>query len=222
MGIYSIYIVNRAGSLIYHYDHVANASSTELVKSYSRHPIDLVFKESERLVVQYGDKETIGLSVVGVNDEAVQGKTLHSGQRILDFLAEPSNFPIRLRFAKPRLTSNERIMLGSMFHSLYAIAAKLSPVEKSSGIEVLEAENFKLHCFQTLTGLKFMLLTDPRQTSSETLLRKFYEIYSDYALKNPFYSLDMPIRCELFDEHLKKAVEQTERVSAYATTQTIT
>ena len=133
MGIYSIYIVNRAGSLIYHYDHVANASSTELVKSYSRHPIDLVFKESERLVVQYGDKETsqserrrvaillkctlVGLSVVGVNDEAVQGKTLHSGQRILDFLAEPSNFPIRLRFAKPRLTSNERIMLGSMFHS---------------------------------------------------------------------------------------------------------
>ena len=26
------------------------------------------------------------------------------------------------------------------------------------------------------------------------LLKKLYEIYCDFALKNPFYSLDMPIR----------------------------
>ncbi|XP_062499499.1 trafficking protein particle complex subunit 4-like isoform X2 [Corticium candelabrum] len=107
------------------------------------------------------------------------------------------------------------------YSNLYAIATRLSPVVKSSGIEVLEADNFKMHCFQTLTGLKFLVLTDQRQTGCDSLLRKLYEIYSDYALKNPFYSLDMPIRCELFDEHLKKAVDQAEKASAYAANQSI-
>ncbi|KAI0213350.1 hypothetical protein LSAT2_001620 [Lamellibrachia satsuma] len=35
----------------------------------------------------------------------------------------------------------------------------------------------------------------------------------DYALKNPFYSIDMPIRCELFDASLQECVDQAERVS---------
>ena len=30
----------------------------------------------------------------------------------------------------------------------------------------------------------------------DQLLDKLYELYSDYALKNPFYSLEMPIRKE--------------------------
>ena len=43
--------------------------------------------------------------------------------------------------------------LASMFYPLFAIASQLSPELKSSGIEVLEADTFKLHCFQTLTGI---------------------------------------------------------------------
>lgn len=43
--------------------------------------------------------------------------------------------------------------------------------------------------------MKFVVLADPRQAGIEALLRKIYEIYSDFALKNPFYSLEMPIRC---------------------------
>lgn len=44
------------------------------------------------------------------------------------------------------------------------------------------------------TGLKFIVLTDPKQLGMDILLKKIYELYSDFALKNPFYSLDMPIR----------------------------
>ena len=43
-------------------------------------------------------------------------------------------------------------------------------------------------------GIKFIVLADPRQSGIDALLRKIYEIYSDFALKNPFYSLEMPIR----------------------------
>ena len=43
-------------------------------------------------------------------------------------------------------------------------------------------------------GIKILVLADPKQAGIDVLLRKIYEIYSDYALKNPFYSIDMPIR----------------------------
>ncbi len=35
---------------------------------------------------------------------------------------------------------------------------------------------------------------------------RVYNLYADYVLKNPFYELDMPIRCELFDLQLTSEV----------------
>ena len=46
------------------------------------------------------------------------------------------------------------MLLFLLMNRLYAISAKLSPEQRSSGIEVLEADSFKLHCFQTHTGKK--------------------------------------------------------------------
>lgn len=39
-----------------------------------------------------------------------------------------------------------------------------------------------------------MVITDPKHAYVDTLLKRLYELYSDYALKNPYYSIDMPIR----------------------------
>lgn len=55
------------------------------------------------------------------------------------------------------MTTNEKMFLGSMFYPLYAIASQISPELHSSGIQVLEAETFKLHCLQTLTGGCFLV-----------------------------------------------------------------
>ena len=41
------------------------------------------------------------------------------------------------------LSANEKIILASIFHSLYTIASQLSPVAKSSGVEVLETSQFR-------------------------------------------------------------------------------
>lgn len=62
-----------------------------------------------------------------------------------------------------------------------------------------------------ILGVKFMVVAEPTQMGMETLLKKIYELYSDYALKNPFYSLEMPIRCELFNTHLQGLLEQMEK-----------
>jgi len=75
----------------------------------------------------------------------------------------------------------------------------------------LETDTFKLHCNQTLTGVKFIVVTDRNQQGVDQLLDKIYELYADYALKNPFYSLEMPIRADLFEEHLQVAIDQIER-----------
>lgn len=112
------------------------------------------------------------------------------------------------------MTTNERIYLASMFYPLFAIASQLSPEPKSSGIEVLEADTFRMNCFQTLTGVKFMIVADGLQIGIDLLLRKIYELYSDFVLKNPFYSLEMPIRCELFDRNLKDVLDQVEKTGA--------
>lgn len=56
-----------------------------------------------------------------------------------------------------------------------------------------------------------MLISDPSQQGMDVLLRKIYELYADFALKNPFYSLEMPIRCELFDTNLQSLLETVEK-----------
>lgn len=56
-----------------------------------------------------------------------------------------------------------------------------------------------------------MVVAETTQTGLDILLRRIYELYSDYVLKNPFYSLEMPIRCELFDTNLQLLLEQMEK-----------
>ena len=63
-------------------------------------------------------------------------------------------------------------------------------------------------------GVKFLVLTDPRIGKMDAFLGKLHEFYADFALKNPFYSLEMPIRCQLFDTNLTKLVEQMDRTLA--------
>jgi trafficking protein particle complex subunit 4 len=75
-----------------------------------------------------------------------------------------------------------------------------------SGLEVLETENFRMQCFNTLTGTKFLIFTDTTQVNLDVTLRRIYELYGDYVMKNPFYQLEMPVRCEIFDRKLSSYI----------------
>ncbi|KEY81856.1 sybindin [Aspergillus fumigatus] len=83
--------------------------------------------------------------------------------------------------------------------SAYSLPNPGAPV---TGLESLETDKFRLTCFQTLTGTKFLLFTDPLMANIDAVMKKIYELYSDYVMKNPFYQLEMPVRCEAFDRHL--------------------
>jgi hypothetical protein len=114
-----------------------------------------------------------------------------------------------------KLSSNEVINIASIFYSMHAISSKLTPpgYEKTSelklengGIEVMEANSIRLICYQTLTKIKFIFVTD-YQTNLEKCqenFRKIYDVYSDVVAKNPNYELDMPIRVNSFDEKVNE------------------
>jgi len=109
-----------------------------------------------------------------------------------------------------KLSVNDYLVLAGTFHGVHAITTRLHPLHSTlshrssasetsrpdppSGLEVLETENFRLQCFQTLTGTKFLLFTEPGQPNVDSICRRVYELYADYVMKNPFYQLEMPIR----------------------------
>lgn len=116
------------------------------------------------------------------------------------------------------------ISLTDTIHRVHAITQRLNPVrtppvvtipgaipsrpEPSSGLEVMETENFRLQCFNTMTGTKFLVFTDTTQANVDVTTRRIYELYSDYVMKNPFYQLEMPIRCEMFDRKLNSYIRE--------------
>lgn len=57
-----------------------------------------------------------------------------------------------------------------------------------------------------LIGLKIIILCDPQQSNIDAVIRRIYEIYSDYAMKCPFVKVDMPLRSELFDSAMQKLI----------------
>ncbi len=97
---------------------------------------------------------------------------------------------------------NDYLVLAGTFQSMHVISSQISPVPRSSGILTIEAESFKLSCLQTLTGTKFLLLTDHGQPHMDAILRRIYELYADYVMKNPFHTPEMPIKCEAFQQKL--------------------
>jgi hypothetical protein len=113
--------------------------------------------------------------------------------------------------------------------SIHAITARLNPLkppsqnqrlssgapnappsrpDPPSGLEVMETENFRLQCFNTLTGIKFLLFTDTAQANVDVTIRRIYELYCDYVMKNPFYQLEMPVRCDMFDRKLLSYIRE--------------
>lgn len=101
-----------------------------------------------------------------------------------------------------------------------------------SGIRQLSTDQFTMFIYQSMTGLKFITISSSIMSSknketttmsnnintteksanlaiqiADNFLRKIYCLYSDYVMKNPFYSLEMPIKSELFDKRVKKMVD---------------
>ncbi|CAF1409795.1 unnamed protein product [Adineta steineri] len=232
MVVHSFYVINRSGGLIFSDEHFI--PKIELEKTFS-YPLDFVLKQGQKGVnVEFGQRDGIkvGHTILSINGVPVQGNFIDfsapsttandddqqistsTSHDIISYLSDSTNYPVTIKFGRTRLNSNEKLILASMFHSMYAIACQLSPELNSSGIRELETDQFKLYCFQSITGIKFVALTDTRQANVDALLKRTYELYSDYALKNPFYSIDQPIWCPLFRQTVQQAMDLLEKTGS--------
>jgi trafficking protein particle complex subunit 4 len=115
------------------------------------------------------------------------------------------------------LTTNDYLVLAGTFHGVHAITKSLTPKIPTptqtnpnayaypepgipaTGIESLETSFFRLTVFQTLTGTKFLLFTDPSMPNTADLMRGVYERYADFVCKNPFWQMEMPIRVDSWE-----------------------
>ncbi|KAG0672010.1 hypothetical protein C6P42_003344 [Pichia californica] len=77
-----------------------------------------------------------------------------------------------------------------------------------TGLRSVQTEKFNMFIYQTVTGIKIIILTsiDLNEYQISNFQIIIYKLYSDYVMKNPFYSLDMPIRIKLFDDKIMSAV----------------
>ena len=73
-----------------------------------------------------------------------------------------------------------------------------------TGLRSIYTDVFNMHIHQTVTGVKIILITSPdvRENHVAQFQNQLYKLYSHYVMKNPFYTLDMPIRISLFDDKI--------------------
>lgn len=78
-----------------------------------------------------------------------------------------------------------------------------------------QGDKRKTNSFVTIpvAGTKIFVATEPKTPGIDSLLKTIYELYTDYVLKNPFYEVEMPIRCELWDLNLALAVRKDNKGS---------
>jgi len=145
------------------------------------------------------------LGQLSTNDYLVLAGTFHGVHAITRSLTPAAITADLAAAVPPSALSKVLAPNGNILHSQGDPSAP-SPAaavrSQLSGIEMLESGLFRLTCYQTVSGTKFLLFTEPMQPNVETIMRRIYELYADYVMKNPFYQLEMPIRCEIFDRHL--------------------
>jgi hypothetical protein len=141
-------------------------------------------------------------------------------------------------FALP-LAVDDFLQVAGVFHAMYLLSAAISPAKESSGIQLIESDKMVLRCLQSHTGMrrkcpcfavfyriltfsflyigtKFFVTADPNQRHLEELLHEIYDLYIDYALKNPFYDMEQPIQnvCEKFVTNLESLISTIQKGGA--------
>ncbi|GHJ83902.1 hypothetical protein NliqN6_0304 [Naganishia liquefaciens] len=103
-------------------------------------------------------------------------------------------------------SSNEYLVMAGTLHGVHAITSRIAPVPKSSGVQTIESESFKMTIHMTLTGIKFVLISSVDMANAESVLQRIYEAYADAVMKNPFYTPEMPINATGFDAKINAIV----------------
>ena len=71
------------------------------------------------------------------------------------------------------------------------------------GITEILTDTFRLKSFQSFTGVKFVLVSDPSNKDQDHCLKLLYEAYADHVSKNPSQEPEIAIGSDLFEASIK-------------------
>ncbi|KJE90220.1 trafficking protein particle complex 1 [Capsaspora owczarzaki ATCC 30864] len=109
---------------------------------------------------------------------------------------------------KATLSQDEEFKLTyGMLHSIKSFVTRISPKPVREGLHYYKTSTYKLNYFETLTGLKIVLNTDPGVGDIHDLLQQIYsQIYVEYVVKNPLCTPGEKITSELFETRLNALI----------------
>jgi hypothetical protein len=208
MTVFALIIINKAGGLIYHRSFPGSELNTISTNDYlvlagTFHGIHAITARLNPLKHYPSPSSYAFPGTTAAATSSVSAAPGYAPSSATTASGGPGNHHT------PGHSSNASI--GAIAASAVAAGPKVRP-DPPSGLEVLESETFRMQCFNTLTGTKFLLFTELGPPGGpgnvEQYLRRIYDLYADYVTKNPFYSLEMPIRCEIFDRKLGSYISE--------------
>lgn len=189
MPVFALLIISRAGSLIYHKTFTSTTPN------------------QPGSTATTGSLGLPGTTTLTTNDYLVLAGTFHGVHAITKTLTPKLAIPSPTSTTTQPLASSS----GNTYHDEYTNGGISStptrtrkapaytlpnPDLPATGLESLESSFFKITVFQTLTGTKFLLFTDPSMPNCDILVRGVYERFADHVCKNPFWVMDNPVRIE--------------------------
>ncbi|KAL3310456.1 Trafficking protein particle complex subunit 4 [Cichlidogyrus casuarinus] len=217
-------IISASGSLVFEYTHNNLVQKVEKKFDY---PVPLRFYVRDGYVdVEFGviDEIKPGYRIYAINGIDAVGTNLRDGRNILNLINDPQNFPLSMVLGTSVPSSDLKISLASLFHTMHSLARNLTPKSlihaqkganlKPSGLQFISTKSHNFHCFESATGVKFVMITDYRiPPQNKESLRKIYDLYTNYVLKNPLIDINQPFtsKADFLIEDLKQICNQLER-----------
>ncbi|CAD5122077.1 DgyrCDS10528 [Dimorphilus gyrociliatus] len=100
-------------------------------------------------------------------------------------------------------------MYGMTF-SLKSFCNRISPTDPNIGFTSFKTSQYKLHFYETPSGLKFIMTTDLQiQGDIRFLMHTLYkDVFVEYAIRDPECELNKPIKSKLFSEKLNEFIQK--------------
>lgn len=202
MTIYSLYIFDRHCACIYYQDwHRAQRPKPAVAGN--------LLQGVARAVTP---QPTTALSQVEFTSPR---NTLNYSSGVVVAIGEPSPAapPIPAKtppvstvpMSKLSFDEEAKLVYGVIF-SLKNMVQKLSGRDES--FVNYRTSGYKLHVFETLTGYKFVMLTDPVTDSMRFVLRQIYTgPFLEYVVRNPLIAMDSKER-GVDNEHFRQATDR--------------
>ncbi|KAI0990528.1 hypothetical protein GJ496_002367 [Pomphorhynchus laevis] len=224
-------IINKFGSLLYCIDepHTSQAQRDTITFKNSNEPPIIsagVFGRSFPCIQVKLDSNDVNrldstnsAQILSVNDKLLRtmdGDLGDSHGFVQDFVKNPDHYPLILTVCRSALADDEQLILSGLLHTITAINDKLprinAPDDKQDAyILQIKSLTTKVDVLTSPTGIKFVAISDKESPNScAHFLKQAYIIYSDVVLKNPYYNLNQPIRCDRFTASLRELMSKPE------------